>query len=447
MSLKSTQKIGECLHSIEFDISAEVFEAAQAKAFAKKKKNIQIPGFRKGKVTRKMAEGFFGKAWLYEDAIDLCYGEALDAAIKESELEVVDTKSADIKEIGENGVVLVCEVYTKPVVEIGAYKELKATKKKVEATAEEVDARIEEMRQRNARLDVVEGRAAADGDIAVIDFEGFLDGVAFEGGKGENYDLTLGAGQFIPGFEDQIVGHNAGDEFDIDVTFPEEYTPELAGKKAVFKIKLHEIKVNELPEVDDEFAQEAADCDTVDEMKKQIASEIKAHKEDENKREIESQLLAKVAEALTGEIPEIYYEREIDNQIRDLDYRFSMQGLSFETYLQYTGMTMEAYREQAKESAVRNVKVRLALDLIAAAEGLDCTEEEIEAEYEKFAQQYSMPVEEIKKVVSVDALKEDMLKEKAIEFVVASAKVTTARKPRTKKEEAAPAEEAEESAE
>ncbi len=447
MSLKSTQKIGECLHSIEFDISAEVFEAAQAKAFAKKKKNIQVPGFRKGKVTRKMAEGFFGKAWLYEDAIDLCYGEALDAAIKESELEVFDTKSADIKEIGENGVALVCEVYTKPVVEIGAYKELKATKKKVEATAEEVDARIEEMRQRNARLIVVEGRAAADGDIAVIDFEGFLDGVAFEGGKGENYDLTLGAGQFIPGFEDQIVGHNAGDEFDIDVTFPEEYTPELAGKKAVFKIKLHEIKVNELPEVDDDFAQEAADCDTVDEMKKQIAAEIKAHKEDENKRDIESQLLSKVAEALTGEIPEIYYEREIDNQIRDLDYRFSMQGLSFETYLQYTGMTMEAYREQAKESAVRNVKVRLALDLIAAAEGLDCTEEEIEAEYEKFAQQYNMPVEEIKKVVSADALKEDMLKEKAIEFVVASAKVTTARKPRAKKEEAASDDGTEESAE
>ncbi len=447
MSFKSTQKIGDCLHSIEFDISAEVFEAAQAKAYAKKKKSIQIPGFRKGKVTRKMAEGFFGKAWLYEDALDLCYGEALDEAIKESGIDAVDTKSADIKEIGENGVVLVCEVYSKPEVQIGAYKELKATKKKVEATAEEVDAKIEEMRQRNARLVAVEDRAAAEGDIAVIDFEGFLDDVAFEGGKGENYELSLGSGQFIPGFEEQVMGHNAGEEFDIEVTFPEEYTPELAGKKAVFKIKLHEIKVRELPEIDDDFAQEAADCDTVEEMKKQIAAEIKAKKEDDNKRDIESQLLSKLADALTGEIPEIYYEREIDNQIRDLDYRFSMQGMSFETYLQYTGMTMAQYREQARESAVRNVKVRLALDLVAAAEGLDCTEEEIEAEFEKFAQQYNMPVEEIKKVVTAEALKEDMLKEKAIEFVIAAAKVTTARKPRAKKEDAAAASAEEESAE
>lgn len=435
--LKSSNKVETNVYALEIGIDAEAFEKAQNQAFNKQKGKIQLPGFRKGKVTRKVAEKFFGTAWLYEDALDLLFGDAVEAAVKEAGLEMVGTKSADVKEIGPNGVEMTVEIFVKPEIEITEYKELKATKKKVEATDEEVEERIRNLVERNARLVSVEDRAVADGDITVIDFEGFVDGVAFEGGKGENYELTIGSGQFIPGFEEQIIGHSIGEEFDVNVKFPSEYTPELADKDAVFKIKLHEIKVKELPEVDDEFAQDAADCDTVEEMKKNLKEEIKAQKESENARDIEGQLLDKLAENVKGEIPEVMYENELNGQIRDMDYRLSMQGLNFETYLQYMGMTVDMYKEQAKPQAEKNVKIRLALEKIAALESLDATEEEIEAEYEKFAAQYNMEVEKIKEVVPVDGLKADMLKEKAIKFVVDNAKVTTARKPRAKKEEAA----------
>ncbi len=436
MSLKSSNNVETNVYALEIEIDAATFEAAQNKAFNKQKGKIQLPGFRKGKVTRKMAENFFGKGWLYEDALDLCFGDAVEDAVKEAGLDMVGTKTADVKEIGENGVLMTVEIYVKPEIEITEYKELKATKKKVEATDEEVEQRINDLKERNARLIAVEDRAVADGDITVIDFEGFVDGVAFDGGKGENYELTIGSGQFIPGFEEQIIGHTLGEEFDVNVKFPSEYTPELADKDAVFKIKLHEIKVKELPEVDDDFAQEAADCDTVADLMKQIKEEIKTHKEQENEREIETQLLDKLAENVKGEIPDVMVDNEINGQIRDIDYRLSMQGMNFETYLQYMGMTVEMYKEQAKESALKNVKIRLALEKIAALENLDVTEEDIEAEYKKFAEQYGMEVDKIKEVVPVDGLKADMLKERAIFFVKDNAKVTTARKPRAKKEEA-----------
>ena len=436
MSLKSSNNVETNVYALEIEIDAATFEAAQNKAFNKQKGKIQLPGFRKGKVTRKMAENFFGKGWLYEDALDLCFGEAVEDAVKEAGLDMVGTKSADVKEIGENGVTMTVEIFVKPDVEITEYKELKATKKKVEATDEEVAQRIEELKERNARLVSIEDRAVVEGDITVIDFEGFVDGVAFDGGKGENYELTIGSGQFIPGFEEQIIGHNLGEEFDVNVKFPTEYTPELADKDAVFKIKLHEIKVKELPEVDDDFAQEAADCDTVADLMKQIKEEIKTHKEHENEKEIEMQLLDKLAENVKGEIPEVMVDNEINGQIRDIDYRLSMQGMNFETYLQYMGMTVEMYKENAKESALKNVKIRLALEKIAALEALDVTEEELETEYNKFAEQYGMEVDKIKEVVPADGLKADMLKEKAITFVKDNAKVTTARKPRAKKEEA-----------
>ena len=436
MSLKSSNNVETNVYALEIEIDAATFEAAQNKAFNKQKGKIQLPGFRKGKVTRKMAENFFGKGWLYEDALDLCFGDAVEDAVKEAALDMVGTKTADVKEIGENGVLMTVEIYVKPEIEITEYKELKATKKKVEATDEEVEQRINDLKERNARLIAVEDRAVADGDITVIDFEGFVDGVAFDGGKGENYELTIGSGQFIPGFEEQIIGHTLGEEFDVNVKFPSEYTPELADKDAVFKIKLHEIKVKELPEVDDDFAQEAADCDTVADLMKQIKEEIKTHKEQENEREIETQLLDKLAENVKGEIPDVMVDNEINGQIRDIDYRLSMQGMNFETYLQYMGMTVEMYKEQAKESALKNVKIRLALEKIAALENLDVTEEDMEAEYKKFAEQYGMEVDKIKEVVPVDGLKADMLKERAIFFVKDNAKVTTARKPRAKKEEA-----------
>ena len=436
MSLKSSNNVETNVYALEISISAETFEAAQVKAFNKQKGKIQLPGFRKGKVTRKMAENFFGKGWLYEDALDLVYGDAVEEAVKEAGLEVVGTKSADIKEIGENGVELLVEVFVKPEIELSEYKELKATKKKVEATAEEVQERIDQLLERNARLVSVEDRAAQDGDITVIDFEGFVDGVAFEGGKGENYELTLGSGQFIPGFEAQVAGHNIGEEFDVNVTFPSQYTPELADKAAVFKVKLHEIKVKELPELDDEFAQDAADCDTVDQLRKSIETEIKEHKDEENEREIESQLLEKLSENVKGEIPECMIDTELDNQIRDIDYRLSMQGMNFETYLQYSGMTIEQYKENSKASAEKNVKVRLALEYIVKAEALEVSDEDLEAEYDKFAERYQMEKDKIKELVPAEGLRKDLLNEKAIKFVRESAKVTTARKPRAKKEDA-----------
>ena len=440
MSLKSSNNVETNVYALEIVISAEDFDAAQNKVFAKQKNKIQLPGFRKGKVTRKMAENFYGKGWLYEDALDLLFADAVEGAAKEAELEIVGTKSADVKEIGANGVEMTVEIFVKPEIELTQYTELKATKKKVEATAEEVEAKINELVERNARLISVEDRAVQDGDITVIDFEGFVDGEAFNGGKGENYELTIGSGQFIPGFEEQIIGHNIGEEFDVNVKFPTEYTPELADKDAVFKIKLHEIKVKELPEVDDEFAQDAADCDTVAALKKSIEDEIKAHKEQENEKEIENQILEKLSENVKGEIPEVMFDNELNNQIRDIDYRLSMQGMNFETYLKYTGMTVEQYKEQAKPGAEKNVRVRLALEKVAELEKLEITEEELEGEYDKFALQYGMEKDKIKEVVSAEGLKKDMLVEKAIKFVRDNAKVTTARKPRAKKEEAKDAE-------
>ena len=436
MSLKSSKNVETNVYALEISISAEDFEKAQVKAFNKQKGKIQLPGFRKGKVNRKMAENFFGKDWLYEDALDLIYGDTVEGAVKEAGLDVVGPKSADIKEIGENGVELLVEVFVKPEIELTEYKELKATKKKVEATEEEINDRINGLLERNARLISVEDRAAQDGDITVIDFEGFVDGIAFDGGKGENYELTLGSGQFIPGFEAQVAGHNAGEEFDVNVKFPTEYTPELADKDAVFKVKLHEIKVKELPELDDEFAQDAADCDTVAQLKKNIENEIKEHKDEENEREIESQLLEKLAENVKGEIPECMIDSELDNQIRDIDYRLSMQGMSFEAYLKYSGMTIEKYKENSKPSAEKNVKVRLALEYIVKAEALEVSDEDLEAEYDKFAERYQMEKDKIKELVPAEGLRKDLLNEKAIKFVRDNAKVTTARKPRAKKEDA-----------
>ena len=450
MSLKSSNKAEEAnLYSLDIEISAEAFEAACQKAFAKLKNRISIPGFRKGKVTRKMAEAFYGKGFLYEDALDLVYPEAVEGAIKEAALDVVGTKNADVKEIGENGVALTVEVYVKPDVEIKAYKELKATKKKVEATDEEIEAKLHELVHRNARIIAVEDRAAENGDTTVIDFEGFVDGVAFDGGKGENYELKLGSGSFIPGFEDQIVGHNPGDEFDVNVTFPTEYTPELAGKDAVFKVKLHEIKTEELPEVDDEFAQDAADCDTVDALKKNLADEIKAQKEEQNENEIREQVFEKLIENVVADIPPVMVDSELDNRIRDIDYRLSSQGMSFETYLQYMGMSVEDYREQQREDAEKAVKLRLALEKIVELEALEVTEEDLDKEYEKLAAQYQMEADKIKSIISADSLKKDLSVQKASDFVRENAKVTTARKPRAAKPkteeadaEAAPAEEA-----
>ena len=450
MSLKSSTKQDKPnLYSLEITVSAEDFQKALNKAFGKVKNRISIPGFRKGKITRKMAETFYGKEFLYEDALEICYPETVEAAITESGLDFVGTGKADVKKMSEaDGVEIELEVYVKPEIEVSAYKELKATKQKVEVTDEEVENKIKELVERNVRIVPVEDRAAADGDITVIDFEGFVDGKAFDGGKAESYELTLGSGSFIPGFEDQIVGHNAGEEFDVNVTFPEDYQPNLAGKAAVFKIKLHEIKSKQYPEVNDEFAQDAADCDTVDALKKSLSDEIKEKKNNDNESEIEQQLLDKLAENVVGDIPEVMYENEVDNQLRDIQYRLSSQGMDFNMYLQYTGMSVEDYKEQLKPSAEKNVKVRLALEKIIELESLEVSDEEVDEEYEKVAKQYGMEKDDVKKAVAEDTVKGDLKMRKAVKFVRDNAKVTTARKSKVAKEKAEDkAEASEESAE
>lgn len=450
MSLKSSTKQDKPnLYSLEIIVSAEDFQKALNKAFGKVKNRISIPGFRKGKITRKMAETFYGKEFLYEDALEICYPETVEAAITESGLDFVGTGKADVKKMSEaEGVEIELEVYVKPEIEVSAYKELKATKQKVEVTDEEVENKIKELVERNVRIVPVEDRAAADGDITVIDFEGFVDGKAFDGGKAESYELTLGSGSFIPGFEDQIVGHNAGEEFDVNVTFPEDYQPNLAGKAAVFKIKLHEIKSKQYPEVNDEFAQDAADCDTVDALKKSLSDEIKEKKNNDNESEIEQQLLDKLAENVVGDIPEVMYENEVDNQLRDIQYRLSSQGMDFNMYLQYTGMSVEDYKEQLKPSAEKNVKVRLALEKIIELESLEVSDEEVDEEYEKVAKQYGMEKDDVKKAVAEDTVKGDLKMRKAVKFVRDNAKVTTARKSKVAKEKAEDkAEASEESAE
>lgn len=438
MSLKSSTKQDKPnLYSLEITVSAEDFQKALNKAFAKIKNRISIPGFRKGKITRKMAETFYGKEFLYEDALEICYPETVEAAITESGLDFVGTGKADVKKMSEaEGVEIELEVYVKPEIEVSAYKELKATKQKVEVTDEEVENKIKELVERNVRIVPVEDRAAADGDITVIDFEGFVDGKTFDGGKAESYELTLGSGSFIPGFEDQIVGHNAGEEFDVNVTFPEDYQPNLAGKAAVFKIKLHEIKSKQYPEVNDEFAQDAADCDTVDALKKSLSDEIKEKKNNDNESEIEQQLLDKLAENVVGDIPEVMYENEVDNQLRDIQYRLSSQGMDFNMYLQYTGMSVEDYKEQLKPSAEKNVKVRLALEKIIELESLEVSDEEVDEEYEKVAKQYGMEKDDVKKAVAEDTVKGDLKMRKAVKFVRDNAKVTTARKSKVAKDKA-----------
>ncbi|MBE6746318.1 MAG: trigger factor [Ruminococcaceae bacterium] len=442
MSLKSANKTETNIYELEIAIDAETFAAAVNKAYAKAKNQIAIPGFRKGKVPKAMIEKRYGEGFFYEDALEICYPEAAEKAVEESGLEFVATNSVDVKKMDKDGVELVLTITVKPEVELKEYKLLKATQKKVEATDEEINAKIDELRERNSRVEEVEGRNVENGDIVTIDFEGFVDGVAFDGGKGEEYDLTIGAGQFIPGFEEQIIGHAKDEEFDINVTFPEQYVEELAGKDATFKIKLHEIKVKQLPEADDEFAQDVSEFDTLELLKKDIARQIKEDKTNENEAEIQRQLFEKLAENLVAEIPEAMIENEIDSEIRDMDYRLSMQGLKFETYLQYMGMTVEAYREQIRENAENSVKIRLALEKVAALENLEATEEDLNELYTKYSEQYSMPVEEIKKVIPQDTLKKDISVDKAVKFVRENAKVTTARK-----KKAAAKAEAEEAAE
>ena len=426
MSLKNTNKIETNLYEIEFSVDKETFDKALDKIFQKEAKKITIPGFRKGKAPRSIIERMYGKGVFYEDAINEVIPDAYEAAIKESGLKVVSRPEFDVVSIDDSGVVLKAKFYVKPEVEIKNYKGIEATKEAVSVSDEEVNAEIERVRARNARVIDVEGRAVENGDITVIDFDGYVDGVAFEGGKSEKYELEIGSGSFIPGFEEQIIGHNAGDEFDVNVTFPEEYhAKELAGKAAVFKIVLHSIKTNELPELDDEFAKDRGEFDTLDEYKADVKAKMENSKEKAADNKVEEQIINALIENLEADIPAAMFENETENFVRDYDSRLRMQGLDLNTYFKYTGLTLEALREQMKPMAERQVKTRLALEKIVELEGITATEEEINNEYENLAKAYGMEADKVKEFVDAEAVGADLCVKKAVDFVKANANITT----------------------
>ncbi len=419
MSLKSSNKVETNRYQLEVEVDAKIFEKAIEQAYHKENKKIAIPGFRKGKAPRAFVEKYYGEQVFYEDAINAVYPDALDEAVNEAKLELIEDKiDFDLVSAGKEGVVFKATVTTKPDVEIDGYKNIGATKKPIEVTDEDINQEIKKVQERNSRMVTVEDRAVQNGDITVIDFDGSVDGVAFEGGKAENYSLTIGAGQFIPGFEEQIIGHKTGDEFDVNVKFPADYqATDLADKDAVFKIKLHEIKVKELPEVDDDFVKDVSDFDTLDKYKEDVKAKLTETKEKEAKDDIENQLIDKLIENLKAEIPQAMYENKINEDIREFGYRLQSQGMNLDTYLQYTGMDKDSIRKQFQPQAERQVKVRLALEKVAQLENIQPSEEEIEEEFAKLAKSYEIDIDKVKSFIPKNELIKDIVVEKAINLV------------------------------
>ena len=419
MNLKSSNKVDTNRYQLEIAVEPKEFESAVEKAYKKEAGKITIPGFRKGKAPRAFIEKYYGKEIFYDSAINSIYPDALDEAVKEANIEVIDDKiDFDIVEVGENGLIFKATLTVKPEVKIDNYKGIEVSPVNVEVTNEDINDEIERVRERNSRLITVEDREAQNGDIAIIDFEGFCDGVAFEGGKAEKYSLGLGEGQFIAGFEDQVIGHKPGEKFDIVVTFPEEYqAKDLAGKEAVFKIKLHEIKKKELPEVDDEFVKDVSEFDTLDQYKESLKNQLTEQFEKKAKDDVENQMIDKLIELVEAEVPEAMYNNKIKEMAREFEYRLKSQGLDINSYMKYTGMDSQKFKESFKPQAERQVKLRLALEKIADLENLEATEEDLENEYKKIAERYSMEVEKIKNIIPKSELTKDIVVEKAIDLV------------------------------
>lgn len=424
MALKSSNKIDTNTYEVEVTVDADVFTEACKSAYLKQRKSIQIPGFRKGKATQGMVEKVYGEGAFYEEALEIVYPDAVQDAFDAAGLKVVDQPyDLEVPVMSKSeGVEMKMKVTTYPEVKLGEYKGLEAKMLDTEASDEDVENELKNMQDRNSRLVSVDDRAAEMGDTAEIDFEGFVDGVAFDGGKGENYPLELGSNSFIPGFEEQVAGHKVDEEFDVNVTFPEEYEPSLAGKDAVFKCKIHEIKVKELPELDDEFAKDVSEFDTLDELKADLKKQISERKEKDAKVDFENQVLEQVVENMEVEVPECMNEQKCDEMIQDYSYRLQMQGIDLATYLQYLGQTMEQFKAQFAEGAKKQVLVSLALDAIVEAENVEATEEEIDAEIAKLAEQYNMDADQIKAAVPAEQLSKDIVTRKAVDFVVDNAK-------------------------
>lgn len=423
MSLVSKNNVETNKFELEVLVPAEEFEKACERVYKKKVKRIEVPGFRKGHAPRKTIEKLYGEGIFFEDAVNDVYPGALQSAVEEAELEIVCRPEVEVTGVSkENGVTFKAVCTVKPEVVVKDYKGIKAAKEVAEVTDVDIAAEIDRMRERNARTVDVEGRAVENGDIVSIDFEGFLDGEPFDGGKAENFSLTIGSGQFIPGFEEQIIGHNAEEEFDVNVTFPEDYhAEELKGKETTFKVKIHGISTKELPEADDEFAKDVSEFDTLDELKEDIRKRQAESNEKKAASEFENKLIDAVIENMEAEIPAEMYEVRIDEMIRDFEYRLQSQGLNLDMYLQYSGLDKDSFRKTFEAQAQRQVKIRLALEKIVEVEGIEPTEEEIEKEYARLAEAYKMDAEKLKPMIPAADVKKDVAVNKAIDLIRDSA--------------------------
>ena len=425
MSLTKSEVIEKNRYELQFSVDKATFDAAVNAVYRKQVKNIAVPGFRKGKAPRSIIEKMYGTGVFYEDAINDLIPDAYTEALKEAAIDAVGQPEFDVVSIDENGLVLSAKVYVKPEVEIKDYLGIEVEKEVVAVSDEDVDREIETIRERNSREIDVTDRPAEMGDTTVIDFEGFCDGVAFEGGKGTDYALKLGSGSFIPGFEEQIVGKSIDEEFDVNVTFPEEYhAADLAGKPSVFKVKIHAITKVELPELDDDFAKDVSEFDTFAEYKADVKAKIEKRHEASAENAVEDKLVEALIEKLEADIPEPMFVAETENFVRDYDTRLRSQGLDHNTYFKYTGMNLDSLREQMRPQAERQVKARLALEKIATLENLEATEEDINAEYEKIANAYGIEIDQVKASIDSDAIAADMKVQKAMELVKEKAVVT-----------------------
>ena len=424
MNLISCEKLEKSMVELQFSIDAETFKAAVNNAFKREGKKYAIPGFRKGKAPRHMIEKMYGSDIFHYDAVNDLFPEAYEAAVKEAKIDVVGRPDPEVVSMSEaDGVVLKVKVAVKPEVELGEYAGLTVTKEAKNVNEADVDAEVKRMQDRNGRLLTREG-AAENGDTVDIDFEGFVDGKAFEGGKAEHYSLVLGSGSFIPGFEDQVVGHSAGEEFDVNVKFPEEYgAAELAGKDATFKIKLHEVKYKELPALDDELAKDCSEYDTLEAFKESIRKNNQEQLDKQEDLAVENALVDQVIESMEAEIPQAMYDARMDEMVNDFAFRVEQQGLRLEDYLKYMGQTVEQFRASFMPQAEKQVKIRLALEAVAAAENIEASEEEVSAEIKRIADQYKMEEDKVRELVNVDDLKKDLAVNKAIDFIKSHANV------------------------
>ena len=419
MALKEcTKKEQANSYEVIVEVDGETFEKAVEAVYKKQVKRINIQGFRKGKAPRRIIEKMYGSEVFYEDAMQDCYPEALYDASKEANIKIVKVESLEALEAGKEGFTFKAEVIVEPEIEIDNYKGIEVEKLSTEVTDELVDEEIEKVRDRNSRIVTVDDRPAQDGDTVVIDFDGYVDGEQFDGGMAENYNLVLGSNSFIPGFEEQIVGHSTDEEFSIFVTFPGSYqVEELAGEEAEFKIKLHEIKTKELPEVDDEFVKDVSEKETLDEYKEELKETIAERLKDDAEKDVNDKIADSLIELVEGDIPEAMFDNQTNEMIRDFDMRLRSQGMDMKTYMEYMGMTNDSLKEAYREGAEKRVKLRLALEAIARKEGLEATEEDINAEYETLSEAYKTDLEKVKSSIPAENLAEDIKVQKALDLV------------------------------